>query len=195
MAWTTPKTWIEGEVVTANDFNTELRDRFNLIEAHDHSLNGIGDHNLGGTTGIQTLRMRQFDNGAETDSNIPSTPPTNAIAIFQDNGVLKAIYDDGTIRTITTSPHGSTHNADGNDSLEADGIASRATLRSLGSGAQQAAAGNHGHELTTGKWACDGDVEFQESGNTHINDGISVNRADPGGSFPATFAGDFSAGS
>ena len=173
MAWTTPKTWVQGEVVTAADFNAELRDRFNLLEVHDHSETGLGSDELGGATGLTLLRLAEYT--TESEDGLPPTPSSGAIAMFKDGSALKVIYDDGTVRTVTTSPHGTTHDADGNDPLEQDGIASKATLRSLGSGAQQAAAGNHGHVFSGVEYPLKQDVgdmsyTLPRTGNTNVSE-------------------------
>lgn len=39
MAWTTPRTWTTGEIVTAAMMNTDHRDNLNAISAHRHSGN------------------------------------------------------------------------------------------------------------------------------------------------------------
>lgn len=44
MAWTTPRTWTAGELVTANEMNTHLRDNLNILKTYignDGSLNGL----------------------------------------------------------------------------------------------------------------------------------------------------------
>jgi hypothetical protein len=34
MAWTTPRTWVDGEVVTATIMNTHVKDEFDYLKAN-----------------------------------------------------------------------------------------------------------------------------------------------------------------
>jgi len=37
MAWTTPRTWVDGEITTGALVNTHLRDQFNVLSGHSHT--------------------------------------------------------------------------------------------------------------------------------------------------------------
>lgn len=48
MAWTTPRTWTTGEVVTASHLNAHVRDNFNAFSTHTHSGVAGDGSNLAG---------------------------------------------------------------------------------------------------------------------------------------------------
>ena len=55
MAWTAPRTWVSGEIVTAVALNTDLRDNLNELASHDHS-GGSGS----GSLDIGPVRLVDF---------------------------------------------------------------------------------------------------------------------------------------
>ena len=55
MAWTAPRTWVTGEVVTAAVMNTHVRDNLNTLSAHDHD-----DAAGGGAANLGTLNIVGF---------------------------------------------------------------------------------------------------------------------------------------
>ena len=70
------------------------------------------------------------------------------------DGTALTAYCDALAAAIFAAPpggeaHASTHEPGGDDALTVDAAAATGSLRTLGAGAQQAAAGNHVHEATT----------------------------------------------
>lgn len=60
---------------------------------------------------------------------------------------------DGTLKSHTPAAHASSHQPGGSDAMAVDAAAGTGSLRTLGSGASQAAAGNHTHpESTVTSW-------------------------------------------
>jgi hypothetical protein len=56
MAWTTPRTWVAGEVLTAALLNAQLRDNFNELDVA--KITGYGDYIV--STGANALAARQY---------------------------------------------------------------------------------------------------------------------------------------
>lgn len=118
MAWTAPKTWDE-TVVTVADFNTHVRDNMLAMSTHTHS-GALGD-------GSNLLDIGQTFTG-QTDMALAS----NA-AEMSAVGELRRVGDDLRYFSGTTVQ------------LTGDADALMASARTLGTGASQAAAGNHTH--------------------------------------------------
>lgn len=61
MSWTAPKTWATGELVTANDLNTQISGNFNYLKPRvdlpNNYLNNTGFTNLVGPTFTRVLNM------------------------------------------------------------------------------------------------------------------------------------------
>lgn len=78
MAWTTPRTWANGLVVTATILNAEIRDNFDELDDHNHDDSaGHGSNEL---TGMATV---QFD-----DDTAPAAPGTDKTVIYSVDGRL-----------------------------------------------------------------------------------------------------------
>ena len=126
MAWTAPKTWATDEVILASgsgSLNEQIRDNLLLLSTHTHTgAAGMGASTLSGVSfsGLNTVTF------ADQSAN----PSTNGRV--QRNGA-NILYYDGTSAIDLTA---------------ADQSAGTASLRSLGTGATQAAAGNHTHVQT-----------------------------------------------
>ena len=76
----------------------------------------------------------------------------NVAGVISDNqhGARTGPNDAHELADITgLAAHAARHNAGGVDALAADAAAATASLRTLGSGAAQAAAGNHAHTRVT----------------------------------------------
>jgi hypothetical protein len=60
--WTTPRTWVTAEIVTAAAFNDHLRDNFNFVRGFPraYSVKGVGSTD-GTTSGTTELAMCQLD--------------------------------------------------------------------------------------------------------------------------------------
>ena len=118
MAWTVPKSWTSTMVV-ATDLNTHIRDNLLVLSTHAHSgAAGMGSSTLSGVT-LTALETPVL-------ASQGSSPGTA--------GML--------LRKGTTLEY---YNGSAVVGLYADGVAGTATLRTLGTGSTQAAAGNHTH--------------------------------------------------
>ncbi len=120
MAWTAPLTWSE-TMVTASIMNEAIRDNLLALSTHTHTgAAGEGSSvlDVGGTyTG-------------QTDMALNSNPLASFVWAGELGGVnLNLRYYDG-VNVVQ---------------LDSDAIASMPSVRTLGLGATQAAAGNHTH--------------------------------------------------
>lgn len=79
MAWTAPRTYVIGEVLTASVFNTDHRDNLLALSTHGHS-GAAGD---GGTT-LGDLVKETF-----SDAVAPSAPGASKTAIYTTSGRLR----------------------------------------------------------------------------------------------------------
>jgi len=78
MAWTTPRTWVTGEVVTAALMNTHIRDQQNELDLHVHGGSaGDGDDQL---AGVDSVNM--------DDISAPSAPGSNKTILFAVSGAF-----------------------------------------------------------------------------------------------------------
>ena len=117
MAWTTPKSWTSS-MVSASDLNAQIKANFDLLSGHAHSgAAGNGSSTLSGVS-LAALTIPVL----AVQSGNPSTAGR-----LQRNGNNLVYYGAALV------------------GLYADAVAGTASLRTLGSGAQQAAAGNHTH--------------------------------------------------
>ena len=147
MAWTSPRTWVAAEVITAALFNTHIRDNLLALSGHGHS--GVaGD----GATALASL--------STVDLADQSGSPAQA-GRLQRNGAVLEYYNSAVVYPG-----------------EADGITSHGSLRTLGTGAQQAAAGDHTHTPTS-------QSQGGGQGGAAISDGTETN----GGSVSRTPSG------
>lgn len=127
MAWTAMKTWVDGEIITASgtgSLNEQIRDNMNALAVHAHTGSaGDGSNTL---TNVNLTNIQSF--GFADQSANPS-----ATGELQRNG-SNLIYYDGTVAI---------------DITDSDASAGTASLRTLGTGATQASAGNHQHTVNT----------------------------------------------
>ena len=141
MAWTTPKTWVTGEMVTESDLDTYQKANLDALSGHGHS-NAGGD----GSSTIGNLVKTTF-----TDATAPSAPDTGTTSIYTVSGrpFYRAAGGASTQLLIAADVHAQTHASahqpSGADVMEVDAVAGTGSLRTLGTGSQQAAAGNHTH--------------------------------------------------
>ena len=118
MAWTTPLTWNES-MVTNTLMNTHLRDNLDALSLHTHTgAPGDGSNNI--NTG------QTFNNQTNMTLNSNTTPMITVGELRRVNDELR--YNNGSVVLLT-----------------ADGVPSMGSVRPLGTGANQAAAGNHTH--------------------------------------------------
>jgi len=117
MAWTTPKTWTSS-MVSASDLNAQIKANSVVLSEHAHSgAAGNGSATLSGVS-LSALTVPVF---ADQSGN-PATAGR-----LQQNGNNLVYYGAALV------------------GLYADAVAGTASLRTIGAGAQQAAAGNHTH--------------------------------------------------
>lgn len=118
MAWTSPITWAS-TMVTAAIMNAQIKSNLDVLSSHAHSgAAGNGSNTLSGTTFTSLGVVTVAD-----QSGSPSTAGR-----LQRNG-NNLEYNNGSIVV----------------GLYSNGATSVPTLRTLGTGATQAAAGNHTH--------------------------------------------------
>ena len=117
MAWTTPKTF-DSTMVTTAILNTQIRDNFLELSTHVHNNSaGEGSSTLSGIS----LASQNYIPYSDSSAN-PATAGT-----LQRNG-NNLLYYGSALKQLT-----------------ANAAAGTASPRSLGTGATQAAAGNHTH--------------------------------------------------
>jgi hypothetical protein len=118
MAWTVPKSWTSTMAV-ASDLNTHIRDNLLVLSTHAHNnAAGMGSSTLSGVSLsalVIPVLADQFGS------------PGTAGRLQRDGNNLE--YYNGSAAV----------------GLYADGAVGVATLRTLGTGSLQAAAGNHTH--------------------------------------------------
>jgi len=138
VVWEAPRTWVTGEVPTSTLFNSQFRDNFLAVDQHAHS--GVaGD---GGTT------LGALVKATLTDAAAPAAPGAGKTALYAVSG--RPHYRAGaggadTELAATTDTHATRHEPLGADVMAVDAVAATGSLRTLGSGAQQAAVGDHTH--------------------------------------------------
>ena len=123
MAWSAPRTWVADEIVTAALLNTELRDNLLVLSTHAHT----GAAGMGAST-LSAVSMTSLATATFADQS--GDPSTNGR--LQRNGANLLYYDGSSAIDLTAS----------------DQSAATASLRTLGTGSTQAAAGNHTHAIT-----------------------------------------------
>ena len=124
MAWTAPLDWtgITNNIVTAAQLNQQVRDNMNVLSTHAHSgAAGMGSSTLSAVTLASIVNATFADQSANPD----------AAGELQRNGNNLLWYGSSAVN-IT----------------QADAAAGTASLRTLGTGATTAAAGNHTHTIT-----------------------------------------------
>tara|TARA_Y100000310_G_scaffold126272_3_gene125067 strand:+ start:19497 stop:20195 length:699 start_codon:yes stop_codon:yes gene_type:complete len=80
MAWTAPRTYVAGEIITAAILNVDIRDNLNVLDLHVHGgAAGDGDDQLSGIDDII------FD-----DVSAPAAPGASKARLYFVSGVLHA---------------------------------------------------------------------------------------------------------
>ena len=126
MAWTAPKTWAASEVILASgtgSLNEQIRDNLTVLSTHAHT----GAAGMGAST-LSTVTLGGLNTVTFADQS--GNPSTNGR--LQRNGANLLYYDGTSAIDLTAS----------------DQAAGTASLRTLGTGATQAAAGNHTHAVS-----------------------------------------------
>ena len=142
MVWTAPRTWAVGDVVTAALLNLHLRDESLAVDQHGHD-GSAGD----GDTTMGDLVKTTF-----TDAAAPAAPGAGKTAVYAVSG--RPHYRAGAggsdteisdANDLHSENHASRHEPSGADVMTVDAAVGTGSLRTLGSGALQAAVGNHTH--------------------------------------------------
>ena len=144
MAWTTPRTWAAGELVvfsTGPGLNEQIRDNLLVLDTHGHDGTG-GD----GSTTLGNLVKKTY-----ADAAAPSAPAAGLTSFFATSGRFYYRVNGGSAvqladaNDLHAQTHATTHEPSGADTMAVDAATGTGSLRTLGSGAQTAIAGNHTH--------------------------------------------------
>ena len=101
MAWTTPRTWADGDIPTAALLNTHVRDNLNALSTHTHS-GAAGDGN-DEMTGVDTITI-------DDSGSTPAAPGSSKVKIFSESETLKIRAGaSGAATALSLSDH--THTA------------------------------------------------------------------------------------
>ena len=122
MAWTTPRDWtgISDDIVTAAQLNVDVRDNLTVLSTHTHTgAAGQGGASMSGLTLAALVTMTFADQSANPD----------AAGELQRNGNDLLFYGSSLVNLTASGASAGT-----------------ASLRTLGTTAVKAAAGNHTHE-------------------------------------------------
>lgn len=156
MAWTTPKTWADGDIVTAVLLNTHIKDNQEFLSVHTHSgAAGQGNDELAGIDSIAFDDQSASPNAAgELQRNGANLEwYGSAVVAITQGDAAAGVASPRTIGTgaLTAAPgnHAAIHNAGGSNALAIDAAAGTGSLRTLGTGATTGAPGNHGHTLSS----------------------------------------------
>ena len=125
MAWTAPRTWVDDELVTTAYMNAQIRDNLLALSTHTHG-GSAGDGSSSLASGISFSGL-----GTVTFADQSGDPSTTGR--LQRNG-NNLVYYNGSAAVGLGA---------------ADAAAGTASLRTLGTGATAAAAGNHTHTPAT----------------------------------------------
>ena len=91
MAWTSPITWTAGQLVTAADLNTHVRDNLIALGVHDHNA-GVGGEGSGSLDGLAKTTF--------TDAAAPSAPGDGKTSLYTTSGRLRYRSDGGGADTL-----------------------------------------------------------------------------------------------
>ena len=142
MGWTTPRDYVANEVLTAAILNVDHRDNLDVLSGHGHS----------GAAGMGSSSLANLVKATFTDASAPSAPGSGLTVLYTVSG--RPHYRAGSSGSDTTlailadvhaQTHASAHEPGGADTMAVDAATSTASLRTLGSGSTQGAAGNHTH--------------------------------------------------
>jgi hypothetical protein len=70
MAWTTPKTWADGDIPDAADLNTHIKANLDVLSTHAHSgAAGDGGAALAPVSTVTFVESRQHSSGSRFDES------------------------------------------------------------------------------------------------------------------------------
>ena len=96
MAWSAPKTWVDQETPSADDFNTEIRDNLDALSTHSHT-GAAGD----GSATLGSVDYIDLDEGGALSE--PASNHTRFAA--NTDGTLRYRANGGTEKTISDTTH------------------------------------------------------------------------------------------
>ena len=141
MAWTTPRTYSVGEQVTEAMLDTDIKANLDALGAHTHS-NAAGD----GASALGNLVKAAF-----TDASAPAAPSTGLTSIYTVSSRPFYRPNGGAstqlliLADVHAQAHDTAHEPSGADTMAVDQSSGTGSLRTLGTGSTQIAAGNHTH--------------------------------------------------
>lgn len=95
MAWTSPITWTAGQLVTAADLNTHVRDNQLALSTHGHD-DGVGGEGSGALGAlVKTTR---------TDAAAPAAPGAGKVVIYSVAGRLRYRAGAAGVDTLLDDP-------------------------------------------------------------------------------------------
>lgn len=109
MAWTTPKTWVDQETVSADDFNTQIRDNLDSVSGHTHT-GAAGD----GSATFSSLDYIDLDGQGALSA--PATGHTRFAA--NTDGTLRYYANGASEKTVADTTH--THTIGGSNTATDD---------------------------------------------------------------------------
>ena len=124
MGWTAPRTWADDEIVTTAYMNAQIRDNLLTLSTHAHG-GSAGD-------GSSTLASGISFSGLATSTFADQSGNPAVTGRLQRNGNDLVYYNGSAVITLSS-----------------DASAGTGSLRTIGTGATNAAAGNHTHTPTT----------------------------------------------
>ena len=80
MAWTTPKTWADGDIPVAADLNTHIKANLDALSTHAHT-GAAGD----GSAALAPITTATFANQGST----PAAPGSAKVAVFSESETMK----------------------------------------------------------------------------------------------------------
>lgn len=99
MAYSSPRTWVDQETPSAEDFNTQIRDNLNALSTHTHT-GAAGD----GSATLNSVDYIDLDEGGSL-----STPASGHTRFAANNdGTLRYFAEGSTEKTVSDTTHSHT---------------------------------------------------------------------------------------
>src|SRR3990167_3375517 len=95
MAWTAPVTWVDGQIPTASDFNTQFRDNFNELALHAHA----------GGSGSGTAELGPILNATFADAPSPPAGGGTLTRMYSTVGTIGWVSPSGSVYLAGNSTH------------------------------------------------------------------------------------------
>lgn len=115
MAWTTPRTWVAGEIVTASNLNTHVRDDISWIAVDSPACRAYNSAAITTNTSVETIitmDSERFDNAAihstVTNTSRFTVPTGGGGKYIATGGITWALSVNGTYRAASLRVNGTT---------------------------------------------------------------------------------------